>query len=236
MQMATASLRDIKIAYIDQGYVEKRNSYCAKRLDVTPDRFAEQHLEAAKQWFVEEKGLLPGAAMTQAYGRFAQTGGTLVIKAKPLESGPLTAMGKMRLDTLGAYLNATVQHDDDFPAPLVFLPAEDYRNSTADAGTSGGTSAPSAPQAVVLVAPGQEIPFDDLPTYLGARVSVSTRNDTVRRGIVQGASSLSFVITLDVGEGGGYSLTLPKSSVAKVVLVTPPPSSDSGSRDHAETQ
>lgn len=208
----------------DKGFGARRNAYCAKKLGVTPGAFVEQHLQAVRGQFAAE-GLVPGAAMDQAYAGFVLGGGKLTIQARPLRPGPLVQMQGVELENLGLFVDASVKHNDGFAAPLVFLAADQYAPpSTAAAGSADEappTESPAPAEAAGGALPaGTEIAYDDLPKHIGAEVEVSTSLGTVRRGVLTGASSISIVIKL-AKEEGGFPLSMPKYNVVKVRLAPP---------------
>ena len=98
-------------------------------------------------------------------------------------------------------------------AALLALPA---------AAAAAAPAAASAPAEAARVAVGGEIPFDDLYDYVGAEVEVSTKFRTVRRGTLEGASSIAINLRLPASERG-LLLGMPRESIAKVVLVADRP-------------
>lgn len=228
MQLANASFHSLEVAMVDQGFIARRNAYCASKLGVEPAEFVQRHLEAVRALFAAD-GLVPGAAMSQAYAGFSESGGRLLIQARPLRPGPFLQLRGVDLDSLDLFFDGSVKHNDNFTAPLVFMAADEV------AGPVTSTPAPDAGSEVVVpvaaasqaatgtaqrVAPGEEIAYDDLPGYLGAEVEVETTLGTVRRGLLTGASSISIVIKL-VAEEGGFPLSLPKYNIVKVRLAPP---------------
>lgn len=233
----------------DKGFGARRNAYCAKKLGVSTQTFIEQHLQAVRARFAAD-GLVPGAAMDQAYTGFALGGGKLTIQARPLRPGPLVQMQGVELENLGLFMDATVKHNDNFAAPLVFLSADQFGPATtpasaevpvdgaaaASAGTGLQTADAVAPPEVATdgLAAGTEIPYDDLPKHVGAEVEVSTNIGTVRRGVLTGASSISIVIKL-AKEEGGFPLSMPKTTIVKVRLA-PPLTETPEPQDNAQAQ
>jgi len=227
MQMAGASFQSMDLVISDQGFVNRRNVYCGEKLGVGADEFVAVHLDAVRAAFAAD-GVVPGAAMSQAYAGFSKDGGTLTVQVKPRRQGPFLQMQGMTLAGLNMYFDATVRHDDGFAAPLVFMPADQYADATAAAAAAATpaagapAAAPVAPSAdVVRVGPGQEIAFDDLPGYIGSTVEVDTSLGSVRRGELTGASSLSLVVKL-VPADGGFVMSIPKYNVVKVRLASSP--------------
>jgi hypothetical protein len=236
MRLMTAGFQSLNFVIEDKGFGARRNAYCAKKLGVPPETFVEQHLDAVRAGFAAD-GLVPGAAMDQAYAGFVRGGGKLTIQARPLRPGPLMQMQQVGLEGLGLFVDATVKHDDNFSAPLVFLSADQFA-PTAPSGAAdpaaptpaamvadGPAAAGAAPVAAEGVATdggdaGAELAYDDLPKHLGAEVEVSTNIGTVRRGVLTGASSISIVIRLTAAEGG-FPLSMPKSTIVKVRLAPP---------------
>ncbi len=230
MRMMTAGFESLNFLIEDKGFGARRNAYCAKKLGLSPEAFVERHLEAVRAGFAAD-GLVPGAAMDQAYAGFVRSGGKLTIQARPLRPGPLMQLQGVGLDSLGLFVDATVKHDDNFAAPLVFLSADQFAAAATPAPAADaeapatGTQAPApAAAAAKAGAPaltaGAEIAYDDLPKHLGAEVEVSTNLGTVRRGVLTGASSISIVIKL-AAEEGGFPLSMPKATIVKVRLAPP---------------
>lgn len=247
MRLATAGFESLNFAVEDRGFGARRNAYCADKLGLAKDDFIEHHLKAVRALYAAE-GLVPGAAMDQAYAGFVRSGGKLVFQARPLRTGPIAQLKDVGLDGLGLFVDATVKHNDNFAAPLVFLAADQYAaapgaaEATApaiaptDAGTDGAaeTTAAPAPEAGTTLAPGTEIGYDELPQHLGAEVEVSTTLGTVRRGVLTGASSISIVVELSPEEGG-FPLSMPKYNIVKVRLA-PLPTATPESQDNAQAQ
>lgn len=227
LQMAGASFQSMDMVITDEGFVNRRNVYCAGKLGIGVDEFLPRHLDAVRAAFAAD-GLVPGAAMSEAYAGFSKDGGALTVQVKPRRAMPFLQMQGMTAANMGLYFDATVRHDDGFAAPLVFLPADQQAPVAADPATpatpapTATEAAPAAPAAdVVRVAPGQEIPYDDLPAYIGSRVQIETSLGSVRRGELTGASSLSVVLKL-VPEDGGFVMSLPKYNVVRVRLTSSP--------------
>lgn len=241
-RLVGAGFESATVVIEDKGFGARRNAYCAKKLGVTPQAFVEQHLQAVRARFAAD-GLVPGAAMDQAYAGFVLGGGKLTIQARPLRPGPLVQMQGLGLESLGLFVDATVKHNDNFAAPLVFLSADQYAPAPETPAAADPAEAPAAegaeptrpPEAGINpLAAGTEIPFDDLPKHIGAEVEVSTNIGTVRRGVLAGASSISIVIKL-AAEEGGFPLSMPKSTLVKVRLA-PPLTETPEPQDHAQAQ
>jgi hypothetical protein len=231
MRLMTAGFESLNFVIEDKGFGARRNAYCAKKLGVSPEDFVERHLQAVRADFAAD-GLVPGAAMDQAYAGFVRGGGKLTIQARPLRPGPLMQMQELGLESLGLFVDASVKHDDNFTAPLVFLPADQFAPAVAmepGAGPAAAETVPTADGAPAAAeaaaepadgAPGSEIAYDDLPRHLGAEIEVSTNIGTVRRGVLTGASSISIVLKL-APEEGGFPLSMPKTTIVKVRLAPP---------------
>lgn len=233
MRLLTAGFESLNFVIEDQGFGGRRNAYCARKLGISPQEFVTRHVEAVRAGFAAD-GLVPGAAVDQAYAGFVRDGGKLTILARPLRPGPLAQLQEVGLDGLGLFVDATVKHNDNFTAPLVFLPADQFAPpspgvapgaqdpapvpAAAEAPAKSADAPPGA--AAGTLAPGTEIAYDDLPGHLGAEVEVSTSLGTVRRGVLTGASSISIVIKL-APEEGGFPLSMPKYNIVKVRLAPP---------------
>lgn len=238
MRIATAGFESLSFVIEDKGFGARRNAYCAKKLGVMPEAFVEQHLKAVRAIYAAD-GLVAGAAMDQAYAGFVRSGGKMTIQARPLRPGPLVQLQGVELEGLPLFVDATIRHDDNFAAPLVFLSAEQYAapqenliaapaEGTAPAATPTQEAAASESSAAVgapaetkpALTAGSEIAYEDLPKHLGAEIEVSTTLGTVRRGVLTGASSISIVLKLAPQEGG-FPLSMPKYNVVKVRLAPP---------------
>lgn len=243
IRLASANFQSAQFTLVDQGFVATRNGYCARKLAVEPAAFVAQHVAAARAQFAQD-GVVPGAALTQAYEGFSRDGGTLAIQLRPLRPGPLMQMQGITLENLPLYFDATVKHNDNFVAPMTFLavgtvpdpaaPAEVAAAAPAEGGApvapatapvpTGDAAAPASAAASTApsVAVGDEIAYDDLPRYVGQTIEVDTTLGSVRRGVLTGASSISIVLKLAPAEGG-FPLSLPKYNVVKARLVTAAP-------------
>src|SRR5690606_35309943 len=119
---------------------------------------------------------------------------------------------------------ATVPAQDPAPAAPAgaaeaAAPAEAAEAATAPTATPAATT-PAA--AAARIAAGGEIPYDELVNYIGATVRVSTKIDTVREGVLTGASSIAFNLKVSAGSGS-YSLAMPRGNVARVELLADAP-------------
>lgn len=260
-RLATAGFESLKFVVEDRGFGARRNVYCAEKLGLSKDEFIEHHLKAVRALYAAQ-GLVPGVAMDQAYAGFVRSGGKFAIQARPLRPGPLAQLQGVKLDGLSLFVDASVKHNDNFAAPLVFLAADQYaaaapatdvavpaegaapaEGSVPGAG-AGGQAAPAGeapPEGDAEVAAatdgpaaGDEIAYDDLPNHIGAEIEVSTTLGTVRRGLLTGASSISIVIKL-APEEGGFPLSMPKYNIVKVRLA-PPPTETPESQENAQAQ
>ena len=246
LRLATAGFESLNLVIEDKGFGARRNAHCAKKLGLAPETFVERHLEAVRGLFAAD-GLVPGAAMDQAYAGFVRDGGRLTIQARPLRPGPLMQLQGVGLEDLGLFMDASVKHNDNFTAPLSFLPADQFAVATP-ADTPAAAAAPAAPAADAAAVPatgdaarasaglepGAEIPYEDLPRHIGAEVEVSTNIGTVRRGVLTGASSISIILRLAPAEGG-FPLSMPKTTIVKVRLA-PPLTETPEPQDHAQAQ
>lgn len=226
VQLATAGVRNIRVVYTDLGFIEKRNAYCEKRTGLAADAFVAAHVDAASKSFAT-MGLKPGAALTQSYAAFSKDGGQMTIVARPLKAMPLAGLQGINLGNLNLYLDASVRHNDAFAGALSFLPAETGPGAPApmSIASTAATATPATPGAApavgkAKVAVGREIPYEHLVDYVGDEVEVSTSINTVRKGVLLGSSSMGVSLKLPAAEGG-YNLSLPKYTVAKVLLVKP---------------
>lgn len=256
-QLAMAGFESMRFVVEDRGFGAHRNAYCAEKLGLSKDEFIEHHLKAVRALYAAE-GLVPGVAMDQAYAGFVRSGGKLAIQARPLRPGPLMQLQGIELDGLSLFVDASVKHNDNFAAPLVFLAADQYAAAAPATDVAvpaegalptegAGADGPATPAAAAAAegetadaamktgpAPGDEIAYDDLPKHLGAEIEVSTTLGTVRRGVLTGASSISIVIKL-APEEGGFPLSMPKYNIVKVRLA-PPPTETPESQENAQAQ
>jgi hypothetical protein len=233
-QLATASLQNVQVTYTDLGFAAKRNEYCQKRTGLDAAQFNARHVEAASQTFAP-RGIKPGAALTQAYARFAKDGGTLTLTAKPLRPMYMVAVRGIDLENLGLFVHATVRHDQDAPGAVTFLAVDrtaSPMSSTPDqvavaaapiapAGATVARSASANGSVGLRVAPGGEIAYDDLGAYVGQEVDVVTNINTTRHGKLLGTSSLGLSLAVLVGDGG-YTLSIPKYQIVNVSLAAAP--------------
>lgn len=221
-RFAGSSFKGMQVVYTDQGFAANRNSYCQKRTGLDANAFAARHVEAASRSFAAQ-GVKPGAALTEAYAGFSRSGGTLTITARPQAPIPLASLAGVNLENASFLLHATVRHDDAAPGSMTFLPVEGSVPTSRPANFSGRdipvTAARDASITAPRVAVGAEIPYAQLGAYVGDEVEVSTNMNSKRRGTLQGTNLMGVSLKAPAAEGG-YRLSVPKYTIANVVLVS----------------
>ncbi len=89
----------------------------------------------------------------------------------------------------------------------------------------GAEKAPAAKAAAARPAPaekGEAVAYDDLRLHVGQKVIVHTRYKSTRTGMLMKFSQVELTLSIDTPDGAS-ELTIPKDTVASVLVVTPPP-------------
>ena len=72
----------LSAAYTDNGFMQRRNAYCAKRENLTAAQFAERHV-AAVQELLQKARIQPADELMQLYKTLAEHGGSLRLLSLP---------------------------------------------------------------------------------------------------------------------------------------------------------
>ena len=70
-----------RLAITDDGFIAKRDAYCAKRDGVAPEEFRERHLASVRR-LLQEEGMRPTEEVETVYRQYL-TNGKLVVEARP---------------------------------------------------------------------------------------------------------------------------------------------------------
>lgn len=136
--------------YTDNGFMQRRNAYCAKRENLTAAQFAERHV-AAVQALLQKARIQPADEVMQLYKTLAGHGGSLRLLSLPNSVFSVTAWDTTSREDLLRQLNITARYQDKPPIMfrLAFLPAAEPAVPTAEptaaAAPANPVSAPAAP-------------------------------------------------------------------------------------------
>lgn len=238
--LATATLREVRLGFRDQGFMAARNRHCAARAGIKESEFLTRHLDAIEDWFAAD-GRKPSPGLRDAYAGFVVRGGELTIEARPDRPLTMAGLGQVPENQLLDVLNPSLRVAGGMPLPLRFVPlrpdaapvvaatlaappaAVPSNAAAAPAGAAppanapAGTATPANPPAAAIAAQPPATPtpgsYDALAAHIGTDVEVRTTLGTVRRGrlLAHAPNTLSLKLA---GDDGGYTLTVPRDHVA----------------------
>jgi hypothetical protein len=127
--------------YSDNGFMQRRNAYCAKRQDLPAAQFADRHI-AAVQALLQKSRIQPADEVMQIYRALAGHGGSLRLLSLPSAAFSVSAWDTTSREDLLRQLNVTARYQDKPPIMLrlAFTPAPE-------------PIAPAPPESVVAQAP-----------------------------------------------------------------------------------
>ena len=114
----------LSATYTDDGFMPRRNAYCAKREDLTPAQFADRHAAAVQALLLKAR-IRPAGEVMQMYKSLAARGGRLRLLSLPNAVFSVTAWATTSREDLLRQLNVTARYQDKPPIMfrLAFLPA-----------------------------------------------------------------------------------------------------------------
>jgi len=169
---AMARLESAELSYIDLGLRNRLDRFCAEQLDVSLERFQNQHIEA---WNAAwgHFGLAPGREVVAAYREFVSDPEVIELELKPRQRLPLTAFTRLQRGELleqfelSLRINQGMETPVDFKVVPVTAPA-------MDAETTGDANDDSEPEELVRQTRWVEIPMTRLTGHEGDRIRITT--------------------------------------------------------------
>lgn len=122
----TTHLDQFSATYADNGFMQRRNAYCAKRADLTAQQFADRHV-AAVQALLQKSRIQPADEVMQMYRTLAGHGGSLRLLSLPNAAFSVSAWDTTSREDLLRQLNVTARYQDKPPIMfrLAFTPASE---------------------------------------------------------------------------------------------------------------
>ena len=94
-------------------------------------------------------------------------------------------------------------------------------SSSADAAEKPSAAKPATAPTPAAAEKGETVAYDDLRLHVGKKVIVHTRFKSTRVGTLTKFSQIELTLSIDTPDGAA-ELTIPKDTVANVVVVSPP--------------
>ncbi len=141
--------------YSDDGFMTKRNAFCAQRLGVSAAEFSARHV-AAVQALLAEHHVEPSGELMQLYRNLSERGGSTSVLSLPRSTFVLSNWESGSPDDLLRQLNITARYRDTPPVMfrLSFVaPAPGEANDVAAVGASVTPAAAIVTPAPVATAP-----------------------------------------------------------------------------------
>ena len=137
----------LSATYTDNGFVQRRNAYCAKRENLTAAQFTERHVGAV-QALLHKARIQPADEVMQMYKALVGQGGNLRLLSLPNAVFSVNAWDTTSREDLLRQLNLTARYQDKPPIMfrLAFLPAPEPAAPAAEP-TTAAALAPAAPPA-----------------------------------------------------------------------------------------
>jgi hypothetical protein len=142
----TTHFDQFSATYTDHGFMQRRDAYCAKRVDLATEQFSDRHV-AAVLALLQKSRIQPADEVMQMYRNLAAHGGSLRLLSLPNAVFSLSAWDTTSREDLLRQLNVTARYLDKPPMMfrLAFLPTPDV---TAPASEESATAATTVPAAV----------------------------------------------------------------------------------------
>lgn len=137
-------LDQLSATYADDGFMQRRNTYCATREGLTSAQFADRHI-AAVQALLQKSRIQPADEVMQIYRTLAGHGGSMRLLSLPNAVFSVSAWDTTSREDLLRQLNVTARYQDKPPIMfrLAFAPASE--SAAPDSTTPVAAQAPAAP-------------------------------------------------------------------------------------------
>jgi hypothetical protein len=134
----------IAVDFADDGFMHRRNQYCAQRLGVPPNEFVARHLTAVETLLGEHR-VQPSSEVIALYRNLVQHGGQASVLSLPRSTLAFTHWQDSSPDDLLRQLNITARYRDAPPVMfrLTFAPPPDDEATASGALSTPPTAEPS---------------------------------------------------------------------------------------------
>lgn len=173
-----AHIDQLSATYTDDGFMPRRNAYCAKREDLTVAQFADRHATAVRA-LLQKSRIQPADEVVQLYKNLAGHGGSLRLLSLPNAVFSISAWDTTSREDLLRQLNVTARYQDKPPIMfrLAFLPAPEppvppaAEPATVQAPAPPANSAPAVPTPVPPPVPAAATAAATLPSTARAKTT-----------------------------------------------------------------
>ncbi len=178
----------LKALYRDRGYQKRVVKFCAERSEMSPQDYIAAEIKQEPEYFANAWGIVPGASLRQAYGRFLTSPQTLEVSLEWPESATLSGLHLFKASDIPELLHLELKVNGEVVDDLGFSYYEGRRVSIGDrfvrsfvpqAVTVKKKAAPKpalGPARYYVVSP------RDLGRYIGQDVRLLTRDGKHRDG------------------------------------------------------
>jgi outer membrane biosynthesis protein TonB len=142
----------LSATYADNGYLQRRNQFCAQRENLGPKQFVEQHVAAAQALLAQHR-IQPGNELVKLYRNLVENGGRASILSLPSSNFVAGAWRSNPPEDVLRQLNVTTRYGDSPPVMfrLSFLPPAEVEAPALAADTA--TPDPAVAAAVAPAIP-----------------------------------------------------------------------------------
>lgn len=231
----------VAIEYRDEGFIAKRNAYCARRLGVSPEALPDR-LMAGLTTEMSKDGVRYPAQVMARVRQFQQKGGTLRIDTPAPINVPFNVLNDEEDTRLMTAMPLQVAYNGETPVAFRAEAASTVAAAGSEQAPVPNGKAPKAPAAVAIAAPptlkpGEVLEGERLALAVGHKVEVTTRYGSVRIGELRMKPLLMLTMQL-TPEEGGHTLSIPMGDITQIRFMqatASPRSHTSESAPHAKT-
>lgn len=243
-RLDASSIERFAIAYRDEGFIGKRNAFCAKRLGLAADALTDRLMSGLSTELTKDGVQYPPEVM-ERIRRFQQKGGSLRIDTPATVNIPYDVLNDEKVTRLMTGARLQLALDGESAVMFQAIPATAVTGKAADlasnAGQQPGPTAPAVAQEAAAQAPplkkGEILDAERLQLAVGHEIEITTKHGSVRSGILRNKPILMVSLELPP-EDGGVMLTIPQSDITQIRFLQAkrsPSSHTSESASHAKT-
>lgn len=233
-----SSIERVAIEYRDEGFIAKRNAFCAKRLGVSPESLPDRLMAGLTTEMSRDGVRYPEQVMSRIL-QFQQNGGTLRMDTPAPVNVPFNVLNDEEDTRLMTAIPLQVAYNGEAPVAFRAEAASAVATAESEQVPVPGDRVPvtAAIAAPPMLKPGEILEGERLALAVGHKVEVTTRYGSVRIGELRLKPLLMLTMQL-TPEEGGHSLSIPMSDITQIrfMQATASPSSHtSESAPHAKT-
>jgi len=216
---AKPGLTGMSLTYTDHSYNSRKNSYCAKLLDVSVEEFIDRHLARTKT-FARRHGFIPGQELLDGYRDFLVNSGEIHVAVDPVEPFDITTLKNYNVNDLMEWLNFDVRVNgkrvEDLGLHSKFAARDPAGSTPVLQAQPPGAARPRPSRRVPGPAQQETVSSEEagyhtatvkqLPDHLGKYVKITTRDGREFAGTIQEVTSTAIKIKQRMRSG---TVTLP---------------------------